>query len=83
MCAPNLEVHAHQPFCLFGHVTPHGPIRDALDGYMLLTSPVTFQKLIVSRAPYTTNNGFVGILGVTSSGAVPDILQPKCQKDMR
>ena len=20
-----------RPFCLFGHVTPHGPIRDALD----------------------------------------------------
>ena len=28
--------HVRQPFCLFGHVTPHGPIRDALDG---LTSP--------------------------------------------
>ena len=23
--------HVRRPFCLFGHVTPHGPIRDALD----------------------------------------------------
>ena len=33
MRAPYLEVHMCLPFCLFGHVTPHGPIRDALDGY--------------------------------------------------
>ena len=31
MHAPYLGVHVRQPFCLFGHVTPHGPIRDALD----------------------------------------------------
>ena len=33
MRAPYLGVHVRRPFCLFGHVTPHGPIRDALDGY--------------------------------------------------
>ena len=36
MRAPYLGVHMRRPFCLFGHVTPHGPIRDALDGH---TSP--------------------------------------------
>ena len=36
MRAPYLGVHVHRPFCLFGHVTPHGPIRDALDVH---TSP--------------------------------------------
>ena len=36
MRAPYLGVHVRRPFCLFGHVTPHGPIRDALDGH---TSP--------------------------------------------
>ena len=36
MRAPYLGVHVRQPFCLFGHVTPHGPIRDALDVH---TSP--------------------------------------------
>ena len=25
--------HVRRPFCLFGHVTPHEPIRDALDGH--------------------------------------------------
>ena len=36
MRAPYLGVHVRRPFCLFGHVTPHGPIRDALDVH---TSP--------------------------------------------
>ena len=25
ICAPYLGVHVRRPFCLFGHVTPHGP----------------------------------------------------------
>ena len=36
MRRPCCDDHVRRPFCLFGHVTPHGPIRDALDG---LTSP--------------------------------------------
>ena len=36
MRAPYLGIHVRRPFCLFGHVTPHVPIRDALDGH---TSP--------------------------------------------
>ena len=48
---PYLGVYVRQPFCLFGHVTPHGTIRDALDTYTSLTSPVTLQKLIVASAP--------------------------------
>ena len=28
------EVHVRRPFCLFGQVTPHVPIRDALDRHM-------------------------------------------------
>ena len=31
MRAPYLGVHMRRPFCLFGHVAPHEPIRDALD----------------------------------------------------
>ena len=31
---PYLGVYVHRPICLFGHVTPHGPIRDALDTYV-------------------------------------------------
>ena len=54
MWAPYLGVHVRAPFCLFGHVTPHGPIRDALDGYTSSTSPVTLQKLNVVSALYTT-----------------------------
>ena len=31
MRVPYLGIHVRWPFCLFGHVTPHRPIRDALD----------------------------------------------------
>ena len=46
-----LGVHVRAPFCLFGHVTPHGPIRDALDGYTSSTSPVTLQKTDCGECP--------------------------------
>ena len=36
MRAPYLEGHVRRPFCLFGHMTPHEPIWDALDMH---TSP--------------------------------------------
>ena len=58
MRAPYLGVHMRRPFCLFGHVTPHGPIQAmpwmCTRHNFTLTSPVNLQKLNVASAPYTT-----------------------------
>ena len=55
--------HVRQPFCLFGHVTPHGPIRDALDAVTSapprsprLATRHSTKKMNVASAPYTTNS---------------------------
>ena len=57
MRAPYLGVHVCRPFCLFGNVTPHGPIRDALDMHtsqLHVDLAVDLAKLNVASAPYTT-----------------------------
>ena len=58
MHAPYLGVHVRRPFCLFGHVTPHGPIRDALDVHTSqfhVDFASELAKLNVASAPYTTD----------------------------
>ena len=59
---PCCGVHVRRPFCLFGHVTPHGPILACLDA---VTSPQprwprrwtrhSTKKMNVASAPYTTH----------------------------
>ena len=63
MRRPCCGEHVRRPFCLFGHVTPHGPILAALDAVAsaqprsppLATRQPT-KKINVASAPYTTTN---------------------------
>ena len=61
MRRPCCGEHVRRPFCLFGHVTPHGPILAPLDAVTsaqprsrpLATRQPT-KKIYVASAPYTT-----------------------------
>ena len=61
MRRPCCGEHVRRPFCLFGHVTPHGPILAPLDAvtsaqprsHPLATRQPT-KKIYVASAPYTT-----------------------------